>query len=87
MASLATTKMTSKGQVVIPDQIRRYLGLKTGAQFVVMGEDDVVILKTIKKPSMTEFGSLIKRIRKSVKASGAKKADVQKALDEVRGKN
>ena len=43
MPGSATTKMSSKGQVVIPEEIRRRLKLKTGAQFVVIGEDDVVM--------------------------------------------
>jgi AbrB family looped-hinge helix DNA binding protein len=47
MANLATTKMSSKGQVVIPENIRKQLNLKAGAQFIVVGEKDVVILKSI----------------------------------------
>ena len=45
MANVSTTKMSSKGQVVIPENIRKQLNLKAGAQFVVVGEKDVVILK------------------------------------------
>ena len=41
MRSVATTKLSSKGQVVIPEEIRVRLGLKTGAEFVVVGERDV----------------------------------------------
>ena len=41
----ATTTSSSKGQVVIPEAIRERLGLKTGAQFVVVADRDVVILK------------------------------------------
>ena len=52
MASVSTTKMSSKGQVVIPENIRKRLNLKAGAQFVVLGEKDVVILKNISPPSM-----------------------------------
>lgn len=33
MATLATTKMFYKGQVVIPDEVRKRLNLKAGAQF------------------------------------------------------
>jgi len=58
MANLATTKMSSKGQVVIPEDIRKRLNLKAGSQFVVMGEDGVVILKAIEAPSMKDFGSV-----------------------------
>jgi len=46
MEGLATTKMSSKGQVVIPEEIRKRFGLKSGSQFVVVGEKDTVILKT-----------------------------------------
>ena len=46
MANLATTKMSSKGQVVIPEDIRKRLKLKSGSQFVVVGDKDIVILKT-----------------------------------------
>jgi AbrB family looped-hinge helix DNA binding protein len=46
MADVATTKMPSKGQVVIPETIRKRLNLRAGFPFVVVGENDVVILKT-----------------------------------------
>ena len=38
MATLATTKMSSKGQVVIPEDVRKRLNLKAGTQFVVVGD-------------------------------------------------
>ncbi|MBI2403439.1 MAG: AbrB/MazE/SpoVT family DNA-binding domain-containing protein, partial [Gemmatimonadetes bacterium] len=47
MASVATTRLSSKGQVVIPEEIRRRLGLVTGVQFAVVGEGDVVVLKAV----------------------------------------
>ena len=40
MSSAATTTLSSKGQVVIPEEIRIRLGLKAGAQFVVLGDRD-----------------------------------------------
>ena len=86
MSTLATTKLSSKGQVVIPEDVRDQLGLKNGDQFVVMAEKDVVILKVISQPEMTEFTSLIKRARKQAKAAGLKKVDVKKAISEVRKK-
>ncbi len=39
-----------KGQVVIPQEIRVRLGLKAGAQFVVVGDRDVVIFKVLEPP-------------------------------------
>jgi AbrB family looped-hinge helix DNA binding protein len=87
MANIATTKMSSKGQVVIPENIRKKLKLKTGAQFVVVGENDVVILKSISPPSLDDFGSLIAKARKQGKQAGIKKSDISDAISKVRGKN
>ena len=55
MSDVATTKMSSKGQVVIPETIRKRLNLRAGSQFVVVGENDVVILKTISPPGNARF--------------------------------
>ena len=85
MANIATTKMSSKGQVVIPENIRKKLNLKAGAQFVVLGENDIVILKSISPPSLDEFDSLIAKARKQGKQAGIKKSDISDAISKVRG--
>ena len=84
MSSLATTRMSSKGQVVIPEAIRQELGLETGAQFVVVGQRDAIILKSISKPSPTEFQALLKTARQQARKAGMKKADVANAIRKVR---
>ena len=84
MTPLATTKMSSKGQIVIPEDIRKRLGLKPGAQFVVVGQNDVVILKTITQPSMNEFDQLISEARMQAKKAGMKKSDINVAIQKVR---
>ena len=87
MPNLATTKMSSKGQVVIPEGIRKRLGLKAGAQFVVVGDKDVVILKAISPPSMEDFDALISEARKQASKAGMKRSDVTAAVVKVRGSN
>ncbi len=84
MPKLATTKMSSKGQVVIPEVVRERLGLEAGEQFVVVGDKDVVILKRIVPPSMREFDELVARARKEARKAGMKRADVQAAVRKVR---
>ena len=86
MTNIATTKMSSKGQVVIPENIRKKLNLKAGAQFVVIGENDIVILKSISPPSLDEFDSLIAKARKQGKKAGIKKSDISDAVSKVRGR-
>ena len=84
--SVATTRMSSKGQVVIPEEIRLELGLKEGVQFVVVGKGDTVILKSISPPPMEQFDVLLASARKSAKAVGLKKSDLVAAIKQVRKK-
>ena len=84
MASIATTKLSSKGQVVIPEEIRKQLGLKEGDQFVVVGQDDAVILKSIKKPVLNEFDSLIDKARRQARDARLKRSDIAKAIVKIR---
>jgi AbrB family looped-hinge helix DNA binding protein len=84
--NLATTKMSSKGQVVIPEIIRETLGLENGCQFLVLGDKDVVILKTISVPSKKEFNSLLNKARKEANKVGLKPKDISKAVAKTRGK-
>jgi len=85
MAEICTTKMSSKGQVVIPETIRKRLGLKTGVQFVVVGEKDTVILKSIAPPTMDEFDDLISKARKQARKAGLKQSDITAAVKKARG--
>jgi len=85
MLEIATTKMSSKGQVVIPEEIRNRLGLKPGSKFVVFGDKDVVILKAISIPSIEEFDELIIEARKQARKAQLKKSDISAAIARVRG--
>ncbi len=84
MKSVATTKLSSKGQVVIPEEIRDRLGLKAGAEFVVLGERDVVILKSIAPPAMQDFDDLVRRARRAARSEGLTQSDVRKAISRAR---
>jgi len=87
MPRIGTTKMSSKGQVVIPEDIRNQLKLKAGVQFVVVGDKDAVVLKTISPPPMDEFENLLKYARRQARKVGLKRSDIKKAVAKVRGKN
>jgi len=84
MGTLATTRMSAKGQVVIPEEIRKRLGLAAGAQFIAVGEDDVVILKRIAEPSLDQFDDLITEARRQARQVGMKRSDIMMAVKSVR---
>lgn len=86
MANLATTKLSSKGQIVIPEPVRLEMGLQTGDQFIIMAEKDVVILKPITPPDMKMLKPLIKKAREVAKAVGLSHSDVKRAIKDARKK-
>ncbi len=86
MDPIATTRMSSKGQVVIPETIRKQLNLKEGDQFVVVGEGDMVILNVIIAPNLESFDALIQNARQQAQEAGLKRADITKAINKARSR-
>jgi AbrB family looped-hinge helix DNA binding protein len=86
METFATTRMSSKGQIVIPETIRKRLNLTPGVQFVVVGEGDVVILKAISSPGMETFDALIQLARQQAKTARMKRSDITRAVSKARGR-
>ncbi len=84
MSDATTTTLSSKGQVVIPEEIRTRLGLKPGARFVVLGDRDVVILKVLQPPDKREFGMLLQQARVAAKQSGVRRGDIARAVATTR---
>lgn len=80
----ATTKLSSRGQVVIPEEIRDRLGLEPGVRFVVVGEGDVIVLKALKPPPPEEFKKLLDDVQEAARRAGITPEDIARALQEVR---
>lgn len=86
MNKVATTKLSSRGQVVIPEEIREQMHLHTGDQFVVFSEKDVVILKVITRPDISEFSKLVTAARLAAEELNLKEADIKEAIEDARKK-
>lgn len=84
MSLLETTRLSSKGQVVLPLAIRRRLHLVNGAQFAVMGEGDTVILKKIAPLPTSEIRQLLQESRQYARRVGLTPGDVRQAIHRVR---
>ena len=79
------TRISEKGQVVIPSSLRKEMGIKKSDQFMVFGEDGTVILKKIETPAIKKtFDEIAKPLRDAVKQVGLTRADVKKAIKDVR---
>ena len=86
MDDIATTRLSSKGQVVIPEAIRKRLGLEPGTEFVVLGENDTVVLKPIAAPSMREFDEIIAHAAQAAREAGLRPSDIAVAIRAVRSR-
>lgn len=84
MEKLEITSMSSRGQIVIPLDIREHLGLKEGEKFVVVGEEDTVVLKKIAMPSFKNFDKLIQKTQQFAKEKGITSDDVEGAIKRTR---
>ena len=84
MKAAAITRMSSKGQIVLPESLRSQLGLKPGMEFYVIGDDDVIVLKTISYPELNDFKDLIAQARDQAAKVGLKPSDITRAVKKIR---
>ena len=84
MQNVDVTRMSAKGQVVIPGDIRRAMSLAAGTKFIVAGDGDTVILKRIGPPTLAEVDKLFADSGIFAKQAGLKKMDVKKAIKRAR---
>ena len=56
-----------------------------GAQFVVMGDRDVAILKTIAGPARNELAAIAAKARRQAREAGLQVSDIARAVRKARG--
>ncbi len=80
-------KMSQKGQLVVPQEIRTKERFRPSDRFVVIGVKGGVLFKKMDMPDVKmEFESLSKEIAKHFRAKKIKKKDVYEAIKWVRRK-
>ena len=80
------TTISEKGQVVIPQSIRKKLGIKPKNKFLVYGRGDTIIMKKLELPSLKqELDDIFKLIdKKGLKISDE---EIQKEVTAARKAN
>ena len=79
------TKVSEKGQIVIPSSLRRDMGINKSDQFLVFGEGNTIILKKIEKPAMKKsFDEIARPLQRSAKQLGLTRKDLEKAIKDIR---
>lgn len=87
MIKTEVTSLSSKGQIVIPDKIRKEMGLTPGSKLMVITDGSNLLLKPVEEPKMDVFKKLIEESRKFAKTEKLKKDDIEKAIKDTRRAN
>jgi bifunctional DNA-binding transcriptional regulator/antitoxin component of YhaV-PrlF toxin-antitoxin module len=78
-------KMSSKGQLVVPEDIREQEGFEAGDRFVPLPVTDGVLFKRIKIPNVrAEFAKLAKEIEAKFKKERITPKNVKEAVEWAR---
>lgn len=79
--NVETVRMSSKGQVVIPQEIRKGIDGQEGTIFAVIGTKDTIILKRITTPSKEELikglGLFATKAKLKLQRKGVTEKDLQ----------
>jgi antitoxin PrlF len=84
MKSVTITSVSSKGQIVVPMDIRKEMNLAEGTKLMILTDGTNLLLKPVQEPKMETFRSLVKASRTYAKKVGLKKSDVAKAIKKAR---
>lgn len=86
MEKIEVTSISSRGQVVIPQGIREQLNIYEGEKFIVIGQDDTIVLKKLEMPSFKGFDKLLKKTREFAKNKNIKTTDIEEAIKRTKSK-
>lgn len=89
MADVEITRMSSRGQVVIPLDIREALQWTEGTPLAVMSKGSMLILKKVSTPTkedlLKEFGDIVSEGSNIAAEKRIRQSDVQKIIHVRRG--
>ena len=78
------TKLSSKGQVVIPLDIREKMNLEEGNLLIISDNNDSICMKKIELPKIKSWKESTKPFREAAKKSNFSNEDLKKLIQESR---
>ena len=80
---VSITTMSRNGQIVIPTDVRKALGIKAYEKFLVIGEGNTILIRRLNREALKEeFDRLMSSFGSSFESSGISGEDVQ---NEIKG--
>ena len=77
----ATTRVSSKGQVVIPETVKKAAGVREGEDLLVVAIGDTIVMK---KLSAVTFREIAKPIWRTVRAMGLSGEELDELIEEAK---
>ena len=88
MANVMTTRMSSKGQVVLPEALRQMYGWQSGTAFTILAYKGSIVMQPLKTPTedeiAEEFEEAFAECRQQARDAGMMPMDISNAIAEVR---
>ncbi len=79
--------LSTKGQIVLPNSLRKSLSLRSGDKLMAYWSDDTIVLKKLALPNADEFEKAIDETVMLAKEAGMKKEDINTAIKEYRAED
>ena len=79
------TRLSERGQIVIPNEMRKRMGLKEGTRFLVMGLDDTIVLRKLElSQERIRLKQLLENSRKKAQRVGFTEKEIDRLIQSVR---
>jgi len=83
--SLDFTRLSEKGQVVIPSEMRKKMKLKEGTRFVILGLEDTIVLRRVQlSAEKRALRKTLTRFRTVAQKSGFSGTEIERMIEASR---
>ena len=83
MYAIETAKMSSRGQLVVPEAFRKRYGWRAGSTLLMLGASGGVLLQTLPVPDEQEVERTIAETRVAAASVKARLRNARKSLDRL----
>lgn len=83
MYAIETAKMSSRGQLVVPEALRKRYGWRAGSTLLMLGASGGVLLQTLPVPDEQEVERTIAETRVAAASVKARLRNARKSLDRL----
>lgn len=85
MSEIDVVTVSSRGQVSIPADVRRELGLEQGTKLMVLSQGDNILLKKVDEAFVEKsLDDILKPMWEEAKEAGLSEGDAEELVDEHR---